>query len=209
MLPDFNGYESARFSNRPGHKPDSAGHRHRPDRRREPYREFCLGADDYIAKPYTPDRIYEAVDQAVRWSTRAVREQSRARSPSTTPTTARSSAAWGSFFAVSCSGRTTLGLETVVQMGRAIKEVWCLADEWARGYAEDHITILTYTHFPAVDPRIPRTRGLAESVKILIKDPVSEISPGSTRQPSSGFGPLGQVCQGLLRDLKEQPLKRG
>ena len=28
---------------------------------------FCLGADDYIAKPYTPDQIYQSVDQAVRW----------------------------------------------------------------------------------------------------------------------------------------------
>ncbi|MGD0040836.1 MAG: response regulator, partial [Isosphaeraceae bacterium] len=34
---------------------------------------FCIGADDYIAKPYTPDRIFQAVEQAVRWS-----DQSRA-----------------------------------------------------------------------------------------------------------------------------------
>ena len=28
---------------------------------------FCLGADDYIAKPYTPDQIFQALEQAVRW----------------------------------------------------------------------------------------------------------------------------------------------
>ena len=28
---------------------------------------FCIGADDYIAKPYTPHRIFQAVEQAVHW----------------------------------------------------------------------------------------------------------------------------------------------
>ena len=45
--------------------------------------------------------------------------------------------------------RTTLGLETVVQMGRAIKEAWCLADEWARmSSAQGRTLSLTYTLTP-------------------------------------------------------------
>src|SRR5207248_10858683 len=28
---------------------------------------FCLGADDYIAKPYTPDQIFQAMEQSIEW----------------------------------------------------------------------------------------------------------------------------------------------
>ena len=28
---------------------------------------FCLGADDYIAKPYTPDQIFQALEQSIAW----------------------------------------------------------------------------------------------------------------------------------------------
>ena len=61
---------------------------------------FCLGADDYIAKPYTPDQIFQAVEQAVALARpEPSRDRSRETSPSTTATTARSSAAWDSFAA--------------------------------------------------------------------------------------------------------------
>ena len=61
---------------------------------------FCLGADDYIAKPYTPDQIFQAVEQALRWL-----DQSRAGQIQgdiilrPAAMTARSSAGWDSFAA--------------------------------------------------------------------------------------------------------------
>ena len=108
---------------------------------------FCLGADDYIAKPYTPDQIFQSVDQAVRWL-----DQSR------------SGAIQGHIaFDHSDDGeilrrlgqlrslifaRTQLGLDAVVQIGRAIKEVWCLADECAQGSSTDRTMTLAYTLTP-------------------------------------------------------------
>ena len=65
---------------------------------------FCLGADDYIAKPYTPDQIFQALEQSMRWLELGRRDRSRERSPSTIAMTARSFAGSGSFAACSSPG---------------------------------------------------------------------------------------------------------
>lgn len=108
---------------------------------------FCLGADDYIAKPYTPDQIYQAVEQAVQWL-----DQSRA------------GAIEGHIaFDQSDDGeilrrlgqlrslvfaRTALSLETVLLIGRAVKEIWCLADEADRPYEIGRALDLSYSLTP-------------------------------------------------------------
>ena len=120
----------------------TAGH-HRPDRGGEPDRELLPGADDYIAKPYTPHRIFEAPSR-----------------PCAGPTRPSGPVQVNIFFDHSDDGeilrrlgqfrslvfaRTTMNLEAVKQLGRVIKEIWCMADEWAHGCPGDRITTLTYT----------------------------------------------------------------
>ena len=105
---------------------------------------FCLGADDYIAKPYTPEQIFQTVEVALRWL-----DQSRAGQIQGEVTfdhrddgeiLRRLGQLRSLIFA-----RTALELEEAMQIGRAVKEIWCLADEWAEGYPDDPITTLVYT----------------------------------------------------------------
>ena len=108
---------------------------------------FCLGADDYIAKPYTPDQIYESVDQAVRWLDQsragAIQGQIAFDEDDDGEILRRLGQLRSLIFA-----RTPLPLDEVVQIGRAIKEVWCLADERARSSITERIMTLAYTLTP-------------------------------------------------------------
>jgi DNA-binding response OmpR family regulator len=108
---------------------------------------FCLGADDYIAKPYTPDQIYESVDQAVRWL-----DQSRSGAiqghiafdhRDDGEILRRLGQLRSLIFA-----RTPLRLDEVVQLGRAIKELWCLADECDHSSSAERTMTLAYTLSP-------------------------------------------------------------
>ena len=105
---------------------------------------FCVGADDYIAKPYTPDQIFQTVEVALRWldQSRAGQIQGEVTFDHTDDgeILRRLGQLRSLIFA-----RTALGLEETMQIGRAVKEIWCLADEWAEGYPDDPITTLVYT----------------------------------------------------------------
>ena len=73
--------------------------------------------------------------------------------------------------------RTALSLEAVAQISRAIKEIWCVADEWAHGYPGDHITTLTYTlTAERLVLEFRDAAGWLGRVPILAEDPTSEVS---------------------------------
>jgi CheY-like chemotaxis protein len=109
---------------------------------------FCLGADDYIAKPYTPDQIFRALEQAERW-------RARCRDPSVRGEIAfdyqddgeilrRLGQLRSLIFA-----RSELSLEAVLHVSRAVKEMWCLADEAERGGGgDDRTAFLAWTLDP-------------------------------------------------------------
>ena len=105
---------------------------------------FCLGADEYIAKPYTPDQIFHALEQARGWV-----EQSR--SERIEKLVGFDQGDDGEIFRRLGQlrnlvfARSTLSLEAVLQIGRAIKEIWCLAVEWACSHPDDTMTTLAYT----------------------------------------------------------------
>ena len=44
--------------------------------------------------------------------------------------------------------RTPLDLDAVLQAGRLIREIWCVADEWARRHPDDPVTALGYRLTP-------------------------------------------------------------
>ena len=104
---------------------------------------FCLGADDYIAKPYTPDQIFQALEQAIHWLDQGRSGQIQGESLFDHRDDGEILRRLGQLRSL-IFARTALGLEAM-QIGRAVKEIWCLADEWAEGHPDDPITTLVYT----------------------------------------------------------------
>lgn len=177
MLPDLNGYEICKILK------SSRGTSLIPlviitarlaDENR--IESFCIGADDYISKPYTPDRIFQAVEQAVRWSNLCRSGEIQASVSFDHSDDGEILRRMGQFRSL-VFGRTALSLEAVAQISRAIKEIWCVADEWARGYPGDHITTLTYTlTAQRLVLEFRDAAGWLGRVPILAEDPTSEVS---------------------------------
>ena len=105
---------------------------------------FCLGADDYIAKPYTPDQIFQSVEEALRWLDQSRSGQIQGEVIFDHSDDGEILRRLGQLRSL-IFARTALDLEETIQIGRAIKEIWCLADEWAQGFPDDPITTLVYT----------------------------------------------------------------
>jgi CheY-like chemotaxis protein len=177
MLPDLNGYEICKIlksSRGTSLIPLAIITARIADENR--IESFCIGADDYIAKPYTPDRIFQAVEQAARWSEQSRSAQIQASVPFDHEDDGEILRRMGQFRSLLLA-RTSLSLEAVAQVSRAIKEIWCVADEWARGDPGDQITNLTYTF--TAERLLLEFRGAAGwlgRVLILVGDPASEVS---------------------------------
>jgi CheY-like chemotaxis protein len=105
---------------------------------------FCLGADDYIAKPYTPDQIFQALEQSIEWLDQARSGQIQGTVSFDSRDDGEILRRLGQLRSL-IFARTPLGLDSVTQIGRAVKEVWCLADEWNRGHPADRASTLVYT----------------------------------------------------------------
>ena len=177
MLPDLNGYEICKILK------SSRGTSLIPlviitariaDENR--IESFCIGADDYIAKPYMPDRIFQAVEQAGRWSAQSRSGQIQASVCFDHSDDGEILRRMGQFRSL-LFARTALSLDAVAQISRAIKEIWSVADEWARGYPGDPITTLTYTLTPhRLVLEFRDAAGWLGRVPILVEDPTSEVS---------------------------------
>jgi len=177
MLPDLNGYEICKILK------SSRGTSLIPlviitarlaDENR--IESFCIGADDYIAKPYTPGRIFQAVEEAVSWFDQSRSGQIQASISFDQSDDGEILRRLGQFRSL-VFARTALSLEAVAQISRAIKEIWSVADEWARNYPGDHITTLTYTL--TAQRLVLEFRDAAAwlgKVPILAEDPTSELS---------------------------------
>jgi len=137
---------------------------------------FCIGADDYIAKPYTPDQIFQAVEQAVHWFDQSRSGQIQVSISFDHGDDGEILRRLGQFRSL-VFARTALSLEAVAQLSRVIKEIWCVADEWARGNPGDHIMTLTYTiTAERLVLEFRDAAGWLGRVPILAEDPTSEVS---------------------------------
>ena len=104
---------------------------------------FCIGADDYIAKPYTPDQVFQAIERADQWrreSLAAVVEGSVAFDEQDDGETLRRLGQLRSLV----FGRGCLSFESTQQLGRAVKEVWCRMAEWARLHPDEPASQLRF-----------------------------------------------------------------
>ncbi len=137
---------------------------------------FCIGADDYIAKPYTPDQIFQALEQAVRWSQQCHSGEIQASLTFDHSDDGEILRRMGQFRSL-VFGRTELSLEAVARISRAIKEIWCVADEWARVHPADQITSLTYTLTPQkLLLEFHDAAGWLGRIPVLLENPSSELT---------------------------------
>jgi CheY-like chemotaxis protein len=137
---------------------------------------FCLGADDYIAKPYTPDQIFRATEQAIEWLDQSRTGLIQGIVPFQSQDDGEVLRRMGQLRSL-VFARTPLSLEAVTQIGQAIKELWCLAEEWARSQNEDLVSTLVYS---LSSQRLVLTfrdsAGWLERARSLLDDPRSALA---------------------------------
>ena len=164
MLPDINGYEICKILK------SSRGTSLIPlvvitarlaDENR--IESFCIGADDYIAKPYTPHRIFQAVEQAVHWFDQSRSGQIQVSVSFDHGDDGEILRRLGQFRSL-VFARTALSLESLVarlQPGHQGNLVCCR--RVGTGCPGDHIAEDpdVHAHGRTAGPGIPRRRGLA------------------------------------------------
>ena len=160
---------------------------------------FCLGADDYIAKPYTPDRIFEALEQSMRWAELGRRDLVQGNISFDHNDDGEILRRLGQFRSLLLA-RTSLNLEAIIQLSRAIKEIWCLADEWVWAYPSEHFTSLTYTlTAQRLVLSFSDAGGWLDTVRALAENPASSIQCAAFHQIDL------QTANGCLTLVKELP----
>ena len=108
---------------------------------------FHAGADDYVPKPYTPDQIFEALDEstAVRPEDTSFRiEGEVVLDGRDDGETLRRLARLRTLLLA----RSGLGSEVVDRISAAIRAIWLSVDGWARRSGQDRVATLSYTLSP-------------------------------------------------------------
>jgi CheY-like chemotaxis protein len=145
MLPDIDGYDICRQLKTPG--PGLAipviivTARLAAENRIE---SFAAGADDYVPKPYTPDQIFEALDQASAWKEKIDEPEVEGRVPldgRDDGETLRELAALRSLL----SARTSLVPDEIDLITKAIHSIWASAHRWSRRRQRDRVATLAYS----------------------------------------------------------------
>src|SRR5262245_5374751 len=146
---------------------------------------FEVGADDYIPKPYTPDQIFEALEQSVAWKEQIGRSHIQGEVPLDTRDdgeTLRSLAQLRRLLQV----RSGLGREEIDRISVAIKQLWSSVESWSRRQHLNRVATLAF----AVTPEsltltvhdeagwLPAWRDCAadEPSKALAEAPFDEVS---------------------------------
>jgi CheY-like chemotaxis protein len=108
---------------------------------------FEVGADDYIPKPYTPDQIFEALEQSVVWREQLGRSHVEGEVPLDTRDdgeTLRSLAQLRRMLQV----RSGLGREEIDRISGAIKQLWSSVDSWSRRQRLNRVATLAFAVTP-------------------------------------------------------------
>jgi DNA-binding response OmpR family regulator len=148
MLPDLDGYEVCRALKSSGTTSQVpiviVTARIAAENRIE---SFHAGADDYVPKPYTPDQIFEALDQSNtrgRESTAHLIEGEVVLDGRDEGDTLRSLARLRGLLLA----RSMLEPEAVELITTAIRAIWSSVDGWARRSGLDRVATLAYAHSP-------------------------------------------------------------
>jgi len=108
---------------------------------------FSAGADDYIPKPYTPDQVFEALDQARTWEQHV--SQPRVEGDALLDgrddgETLRRLAGLRSLLLA----KSGIGPEAVAGLSKAIRAIWSSALEWSHRCGMEQVATLTYSLIP-------------------------------------------------------------
>jgi DNA-binding response OmpR family regulator len=104
---------------------------------------FAVGADDYIPKPYTPDQIFEALEQALAWREQLERPEVEGEVPLDTRDdgeTLRSLALLRRLLQV----RSGLDGAQIDRISAAIKGIWSSVDRWSRRQRLNQVATLAF-----------------------------------------------------------------
>lgn len=104
---------------------------------------FSAGADDYVAKPYTPDQIFDALDEADAW-------KQLLEVPAVEGTVVLDGRDDGKSLRRLAQlrsllvARDALGRESIARLSAAIKAIWSSVDRWSRLRRTEQVASLSY-----------------------------------------------------------------
>jgi CheY-like chemotaxis protein len=110
-------------------------------------KSFSAGADDYIAKPYTPDQIFQAMDDAVSWRSTAARDEVEGAIRFDTRAAGESLRRIAHLRSL-LRERSALDHDAVLGIGAALQALWAGADAWGREHHADLVATLAYRLLP-------------------------------------------------------------
>jgi DNA-binding response OmpR family regulator len=108
---------------------------------------YAAGADDYVPKPYTPDQIFEALEQSIAWK----EPSDEARLAGKVALDSRDDgAALRELAHLRRIMQHRCGIEAaaVERISSAIKAIWSSIDSWSRKRRQDTVATLTYSLTP-------------------------------------------------------------
>lgn len=148
MLPDMDGYQVCRSLKAPGGVIEVpvviVTARLAAENRIE---SFAVGADDYVPKPYTPDQIFEALEQSSAWKERL----GEPRLDGAVPLDARDDGETLRHLAHLrrlLQARCTQEPADIERIGTAIRSLWSSIDSWSRQRHVERVATLSYSLTP-------------------------------------------------------------
>lgn len=108
---------------------------------------FAAGADDYVPKPYTPDQIFEALEQSAAWKERL----DDPRLDGEVPLDARDDGEALRQLAHLrrlLQARCTLESHGIDRISQAIRSLWSAIDGWSRQRHQERVATLAYSLTP-------------------------------------------------------------
>ena len=104
---------------------------------------FCVGADYYVAKPYTPDQIFQAMDDADVWRRRVEAEESEGEFPFEARDEGETLRHLAQLRSQLLAG-TPLGLDAVCRVSESLRHLSNQADAWGQKHGARVIASLSY-----------------------------------------------------------------
>jgi CheY-like chemotaxis protein len=178
MLPDVNGYDVCRSLKSSGSTSQipiiivtariTAGNR---------MESFCAGADDYVAKPYTPDEIFAALEKAQAWKQQIAEprvEGEAVLDGRDEGETLRRLAGLRNMLLA----RGEMSFETVEEISRAIRAIWTSVVLWGHRDKLEQVATLRYALTDeCLTLLVLDEGGWLKSLRSLVPDLVPELVP--------------------------------
>lgn len=108
---------------------------------------YCVGADYYVPKPYTPDQIFQAMADADDWRRRVDRQGTEGAITFTTRDEGESLRQLAQFRSLVLA-RTPIELDAACRLNDGLRGLWNQADAWGQSHDAAEVATLTFHAFP-------------------------------------------------------------